>query len=88
MPYIDKSSRKNIDKELNALIKKLKAIPADKVDGNINYCISTMLKELYSPSYFNYNRMAGVIACVQQEVYRRIVAPYEDKKIKENGDVF
>ena len=88
MPYIDKNSRKHIDKELNALIKKLKTIPADKVDGNINYCISNILKELYPPSYFNYNRMMGVIGCVQQEIYRRLAAPYEDKKIKENGDVF
>jgi len=88
MPYIDKKSRKAIEPELKALIKKLKSIPMDKIDGHINYCISTMMKELYSPSYFNYNRMMGVAACVQQELYRRLVAPYEDKKIKENGDVF
>ncbi|MBI5780002.1 MAG: hypothetical protein HZA49_11200 [Planctomycetes bacterium] len=100
MPYIDKTSRKAIEPELKALIKKLKSIPMEKVDGHINYCISTMMKELYSPSpartpmnisgggYFNYNRMMGVVACVQQELYRRLVAPYENKKIKENGDVF
>jgi hypothetical protein len=88
MPYIDQASRKNIEPELKALIKKLQDIPADKIDGNVNYCVSRMLKGLYPPSYFNYNRMMGVMACVQQEIYRRLVAPYEDKKIKENGDVF
>jgi len=88
MPYIDQKSRKNIESELNALIQKLKSIPTKNIDGNLNYCICQMLKELYTPSYYNYNRMMGVITCVQQEVYRRLVAPYEDKKIKENGDVF
>ncbi|MEK7310064.1 MAG: hypothetical protein AAB038_04530 [Planctomycetota bacterium] len=88
MPYIDQSSRKAIEPELKALIRKLKSIPQDKIDGHINYCISTMMKELYKPSYYNYNRMMGVVACVGQELYRRLAAPYEDKKIKENGDVF
>lgn len=88
MPYIDQKSRKNIEPELNALLQKLKSIPIEKIDGNINYCICRMLKELYQPSYYNYNRMMGVITCVQQEVYRRLVVPYEGKKISENGDVF
>jgi hypothetical protein len=88
MPYIDQKSRKNIEPELNALIKKIKAIPVEKIDGNLNYCICRMLKELYPASYYNYNRMMGVITCIQQEVYRRLVAPYEDKKKSENGDVF
>ena len=88
MPYIDQASRKVIEPELKSLIKKLKSIPLEKIDGNINYCISTIMKDLYTPSYFNYNRMMGVVACVQQELYRRLVVPYEDKKIKENGDVF
>lgn len=88
MPYIDKKSRKAIEPELKALLKKLKSIPMEKIDGNINYCICSMMKELYPASYYNYNRMMGVVACVQQELYRRMVAPYEDKKIKENGDVF
>jgi hypothetical protein len=88
MPYIDQKSRKSLEPELKTLIKKLKNIPQEKIDGHLNYCISQMLKELYPAGYFNYNRMMGVIACVQQEIYRRLVAPYEDKKIKKNGDVF
>ncbi|MDI6733277.1 MAG: hypothetical protein QME51_04510 [Planctomycetota bacterium] len=88
MPYIDKNNRKNLAPELNALIKKLKTTPDEKVDGCLNYCISVMLKELYSASYFNYNRMMGVINCVNQEIYRRLVSKYEDEKITEKGDIF
>ena len=88
MPYIDQKSRKNIDREINQLIEKLKSLPMEKIDGNLNYCFCRILKGIYSPSYFNYNRMMGVLACVQQEIYRRLVAPYEDQKRKKNGEVF
>jgi len=30
----------------------------------------------------------GVLECIKQEFYRRAVAPYEDKKKEENGDVY
>jgi hypothetical protein len=88
MPYIDQKSRKNIDSEINALIAQLKSLPMEKLDGNLNYCFCRILKGLYAPSYFNYNRMMGVFTCAQQEIYRRLVVPYEEKKKKENGDVF
>ena len=88
MPYIDQKGRKKIGREIDLLIKKLKVLPMEKLDGHLNYCICRILKELYAPSYFNYNRMMGVLACVQQEIYRRLVVPYEDKKRRENGDVF
>ena len=29
----------------------------------------------------------GVLSCVGAEFYRRVIAPYEDKKIIQNGDV-
>lgn len=36
----------------------------------------------------NVSDLLGVFECVKLEFYRRIVAPYEDAKIAENGDVF
>lgn len=88
MPYIDRKSRQALDKEIESLLAKLKSRPPDKRDGHLNYCLCRLLQSLYPPSYFNYNRMMGVLSCVREELYRRLVAPYEDKKIKENGDVF
>lgn len=38
-------------------------------------------------SYQNFNEVIGVLECVKQELYRRHVAPYEDEKCEENGDV-
>ena len=34
------------------------------------------------------NAAIGVLECAKLELYRRVVAMYEDGKIKENGDVF
>jgi len=30
----------------------------------------------------------GVLECAKMELYRRVAAPYEDKKKEENGDVY
>jgi hypothetical protein len=38
--------------------------------------------------YDDYNTIIGVLECAKLEFYRRAVASYEDRKIKENGDVY
>ena len=38
--------------------------------------------------YEHINEVVGVLECAKQELYRRIAAPYEDKKAAENGDVY
>jgi len=87
MPYISQEERKRFDREIDALLAKFKESSPDRVDGQLNYVISRLLVNLYEPRYFNYNRAMGVLASVTQEFYRRFVAPYEDMKIKENGDI-
>jgi hypothetical protein len=61
--------------------------PIEQVDGEINYIITTILKEVYPLRYFNLNRAIGVMESCKLEFYRRVVGPYEDVKIRENGDV-
>lgn len=87
MPYINKDDRPPINKLLVPLVTHLKGLPMEQQDGALNYAITRILKDLYEPKYFNYNRAMGVLSSVQAEWYRRDVAPYEDKKIVENGDV-
>jgi len=62
-------------------------MPYNRIDGELNYIITRMLKESYPLRYFNLNRAVGVLECAKLEFYRRVVAPYEDTKIEENGDV-
>jgi len=87
MPYIKKEDRPPIDELLNPLIEHLKNLSIEQQDGALNYTVTRVLKELYEPKYFNYNRAMGVLSSIQAEWYRRDVGPYEDKKIAENGDV-
>jgi len=88
MPYIKKEERQELDKLLQPLIDFLKTKGTEEVDGQINYVFTRVLASLYKPRYFNYNRAMGVLECIKQEFYRRVVAPYEDKKKEENGDVY
>lgn len=87
MPYINKEYREKFDQVLKELIGMLKALPVERMDGELNYVITRILKEAYPPRYFNLNRAIGVLECIKLEFYRRVVAPYEDIKIKESGDV-
>ena len=86
MPYI-KPERREKYKVLNELVSILKSVPAEEVDGELNYVVTKILKEVYPLRYYHINKAMGVLECIKQEYYRRVVAPYEDTKIKESGDV-
>lgn len=80
MPYISEDRRDEIDIPTNEY----------KGPGELNYTITKLVTE-YVPddvSYSDFNEVMGVLESVKQELYRRQVAPYEDTKIEQNGDVF
>jgi hypothetical protein len=87
MPYIKMEDRGKYESVLEELITILKGLPVESVDGELNYIVTKVLKEIYPLRYFNLNRAIGVLECIKQEFYRRVAAPYEDIKIEENGDV-
>ena len=87
MPYIKKQERPVVDKLVDPLISHLKSLPVENQDGSLNYAVTKIIKRLYPQKYFHYNRALGVLTAITQELYRRVVGPYEDSKIKENGDV-
>lgn len=81
MPYIDQRAR-----------GELCGLRAPITPGELNYKI-TELVDAYlevhgGVNYSNINACVGVLECAKLELYRRIAAPYEDKKTKENGDVY
>lgn len=88
MPYIRPELREDIDKSLLGLIKLLDWTEKDNIDGVMNYVITKLIRSQYNRgSYEEYNAAIGVLECAKLEFYRRAIAPYEDIKIKENGDV-
>ncbi len=85
MPYIAPDARRRLDEG---------AAPRDA--GELNYAV-TRLVDAYLVSaaetegrlrYAHLNEAMGVLECAKLELYRRIAAPYEDRKKDESGDVY
>lgn len=58
--------------------------------GELNFLFTYYAHEYLKEkgeSYQAYNDIIGALEGCKLELYRRKVAPYEDTKIKENGDV-
>lgn len=86
MPYIDKKQRDVCDSLLKELLDK---ICYKTKTGILNYIITKILLKAVgqTPTYSRYNELIGTLECVKMEFYRRVVVPYENKKIKENSDI-
>lgn len=59
--------------------------------GNLNYLITRLCNRYLEENKLSYqtiNDVVGALEGAKLEFYRRVAAPYEDKKIIENGDVY
>ena len=80
MPYIHDDARLRISQG-----------SAPRTPGELNYAITELLIEYLTYeklSYSTLNTIIGTLESVKSEFYRRVVKPYEDKKMRENGDVY
>jgi len=77
MPYIEQRRRDVVSKP--------------ETSGELNFMITELIN-LYimdnGKSYSTLNEVIGVLECAKLELYRRVAAPYEDEKMKQNGDVY
>lgn len=58
--------------------------------GELNFVITKLVHayiQRQGESYQAYNDVLGALEGAKMELYRRKVAPYEDTKIEQNGDV-
>jgi len=87
MPYIDQKSRAKFKAVMfpflvSAELNKLTA-------GELNYLFTRIIdRQLDNANYARYNEIIGALECCKLELYRRMIVPYEDKKKKENCDVY
>lgn len=91
MPYIAQEHREQLEKSINQLIADINAVTGhnQKLNGNINYVISTLLNKFYTLyGYDSINNAIGVLECAKLEFYRKVAAPYENQKEFENGSVY
>jgi len=80
MPYITQKRR-----------EMLNDWETPQTSGELNYLLTILCKEyleVHGEKYATYNDIVGALEGAKLEIYRRKIAPYEDKKIKENGDVY
>lgn len=82
MPYIKKVLRTQMDNVVTCMKQNHVA-----ADGDLNYILFKYCAYHVVPSYNNYKNFIGELRQCATEIERRILAPYEDKKIQENGDV-
>jgi len=80
MPYINKEARLELDSGV-----------ASSTAGELNYELTDLIVDYFKANGQNYqaiNDIIGALEGAKLEFYRRVAAPYEDQKIKENGDVY
>jgi len=79
MPYVKEATRKYL---IHA--------PEPQNPGELNYVITKLCLAYVNghPRYQDYNDVVGALECAKLEFYRRAIVPYEEKKIKENGDLY
>lgn len=91
MPYIRPGTREYFDPRISEL-----DINPEMTKGDINYVLSTVVAKWVAAraewagrlSYDIASDGHSVLQDAAAEFYRRVVAPYEDQKIAENGDVY
>lgn len=78
MPYIPQDARPD-------------ALTDPTCSGELNFAITALITSYIARTrlcYATINDIMGALEGAKAEFYRRVVAPYEDGKIEENGDVY
>jgi len=86
MPYIPFEKRQVIESKLFEFLKDVGKLSP----GELNYSITRIILDFLGddPHYKDFATVIGVLENVKEELYRRKVAPYENKKIEDEGDVY
>lgn len=80
MPYIKSLDRAQLD-----------TLRCAQNSGELNYELTKVIQRYISnqgASYRTMNDVIGALESCKLEFYRRIVAPHENMKIQQNGDVY
>ena len=87
MPYIKLDRRQKLDPLIEPIQKQL--VELENNPGDYNYVISRILGAMWNskPRYVTICLIMGTLLCVAVEFYRRVAGHYENKAIKNNGDL-
>lgn len=91
MPYVTQKERNYLEPIINELVDELQNTPMNKRGGSCNYAVCTLLLRALKPemgwNYAALSNVIGTLECAKQEIYTRLVAPYELKAVERNGDL-
>lgn len=79
MPYIPREQRNHVSAR------------GPKTPGELNFFLTTVIFDYLQSlpmRYTDFNEVIGVLECMKLELYRRMVAPYENEKMRQYGDVY
>lgn len=85
MPYIKSEDRAKFEN----LVKDM-CLSKIETAGELNYLITRLVHSFMDQkgeAYQSYNDSMGALEGAKLELYRRFIGPYEDTKVKSNGDV-
>ena len=82
MPYVDSATRQRLT--------AYETSPLPQTPGELNYVLTRICDRALAerPKYADLNAVVGALECAKAELIRRVVAPYEDARCVENGDVY
>lgn len=83
MPYIKQDARDELESDSFAR--------SPENAGELNFIMTQLCIDYYREHggrYQQINDILGALEGCKLEFYRRVAAPYEDKKKEENGDVY
>jgi len=83
MPYVEGKLRPNLDKVVDAMVEA-----GIKANGDLNYVLYAFCKRHVEESYNTIKNYRGELKECHDEIGRKILAKYEDKKIETNGDIY
>lgn len=84
MPYIENEARHKFEKAINEIATFISS------KGDLNFAISEIVGQLILKGDVGYTSISNWIDGVhgaERELTRRLLNPYEDLKIAQNGDV-
>ena len=91
MPYIAKNLREQLNPHLDEVVRLLREVGYDRIDGALNYTLSYITAASMRPEtgwrYAVIARAHGALLAAAAEFYRRIAAPYENRARSSNGDI-
>ncbi len=93
MPYLEQAFRDELDREVGFFNTEyyVSHLNHENFAGAVNYINFRIAKARFGQHrfrrYWQFALWVGTMICCVLEVYRRLIAGYEDEAIKKNGDV-